>query len=44
MKINWNKKNSMVISPFSVFDWNNPFFSKFVPENQNCQLKLKFGT
>ena len=21
-----------------------PFWGKFVPENQNCQFKLKFGT
>ena len=29
---------------FSWFTMEIPFWGKFVPENQNCQFKLKFGT
>ena len=36
-------QNSMVVITF-CFKPEKPFLGKFGPENQNCQLKLKFGT
>ena len=37
-------QNAMVRFNFSVFDRKYPFFGKFYPKHQNCQLGLKFGT
>ena len=37
-------KNSIVMFTVSVFERTYPFYGKFVSNNQNCLLKLKFGT
>ena len=29
---------------FSALDQKNPFGAKLVKKNQNCQVKMKFGT
>ena len=37
-------QNSMVVLIFAVLRLEIPFVAKFDPKNQNCQLKMKFGT
>ena len=37
-------QNSMMVLDFSLLDEKHPFFSKFGPNHQNCQLYLKFST
>ena len=37
-------QNSMVIFIFFGLRPETSLTSKFIPKNQNCQLKLKFGT
>ena len=43
-KTNLNMQNSMVVLSFAVLRLEIPFVAKFDPKNQNCQLKMKFGT